>query len=87
MNPLAIIYNLWDDIGTFVLKFFTKEIIPILLTLSLPDLTKFIHRVLKIFKTTLSDLQHNFVFNLESSYLSLEFDHNRAIIFLKKAFL
>jgi hypothetical protein len=83
MNPLASISNLGDYIGTFVLKFLTKEITPILLTLSLPDLTQFIHRVLKIFKTTLSDRQRNFVFNSESSYFSLEFDHNRAIIFKK----
>lgn len=87
MNPLAIIFNSGNYIGTFVLKFLKKEIIPILLTLSLPDLTQFIHRVLKIFKTTLSDRQCNFVFNSESSYFSWEFDYNLAIIFLKRLFV
>jgi hypothetical protein len=54
MKTLVIISNLGDYIGTFVLKFLTKEIILILLTLSRPDLTQFIHRALKILKTTLT---------------------------------
>ena len=54
MKQLAIISNLGEYIGTFVLKFLTEEIILYTLALSLPDLTQFIHRVLKTFKTTLN---------------------------------
>jgi len=83
MNSLAINYDLGDYIGAFVLKFLTKEIILTLLTLSLPDPTQFTHLVLKIFKTTLNGPQKQLCFFSEASYFSLEFEHNRSIIFLK----
>jgi hypothetical protein len=71
MISLAIISNLGDYIGAFVLKFLTKEIVLMLSTLSLPDPTQSTHRVLKIFKTTLKGPSKPLCFFIQKLHISV----------------